>query len=110
MRYLLPESFFRTNAYQLPFQQKIFDSIVGSSVLHHLDIDNALNEFIECCPNRSATCILFTGAICLTPQIMLQKNIPYLKKKLGDSPDETAFFKWRTALRQHGFADQDYPL
>lgn len=85
--------FLRTNAYQLPFQQKIFDSIVGSSVLHHLDIDNALNEFYRVL--KAGGTVYFTEPNMLNPQIMLQKNIPYLKKKLGDSPDETAFFKWQ---------------
>ena len=30
----------------------------------------------------------------MNPQIALQKNIPALKRRLGDSPDETAFFRW----------------
>ena len=30
----------------------------------------------------------------LNPQIAIQKNIPWVKRKLGDSPDETAFFRW----------------
>ena len=31
----------------------------------------------------------------LNPQIAVQKNVPWVKRKLGDSPDETAFFRWR---------------
>jgi hypothetical protein len=31
----------------------------------------------------------------LNPQIALQKNIPSIKRRLGDSPDETAFFSWQ---------------
>ena len=30
----------------------------------------------------------------LNPQIALQKNVSAIKKRLGDSPDETAFFRW----------------
>jgi hypothetical protein len=30
----------------------------------------------------------------LNPQIAIQKNVPWVKRKLGDSPDETAFFRW----------------
>jgi len=43
----------------------------------------------------------------MNPQIALQKNIPYLKRKLGDSPDETAFFRWQAVrfLQQCGFTD-----
>jgi len=41
----------------------------------------------------------------MNPQIALQKNIPYLKRKAGDSPDETAFFRWKLfgLLKKQGF-------
>ena len=38
--------------------------------------------------------IYFTEPNMLNPQIAMQKNIPWIKRKLGDSPDETAFFRW----------------
>jgi hypothetical protein len=43
----------------------------------------------------------------LNPQIMVQKNIPWIKKKMGDSPDETAFFRWQISnyLQTAGFFD-----
>jgi hypothetical protein len=43
----------------------------------------------------------------MNPQIMLQKNIPCIKRKLGDSPDETAFFKgqMKRLLRNAGFIE-----
>ena len=43
----------------------------------------------------------------LNPQIAIQKNVPWIKRKLGDSPDETAFFRWplRRLLQQTGFRD-----
>ena len=43
----------------------------------------------------------------LNPQIAVQKNIPWIKRKLGDSPDETAFFRWplRRLLEQTGYRD-----
>ena len=43
----------------------------------------------------------------LNPQIALQKNVPAVKKRLGDSPDETAFFRWplRRLLERTGFRD-----
>jgi len=43
----------------------------------------------------------------LNPQIAFQKNVPWVKRKLGDSPDETAFFRWplRRLLEQTGFHD-----
>jgi hypothetical protein len=38
---------------------------------------------------------------------MFQKNIPFIKKMLGDSPDETAFFRWglKRRLRKSGFTN-----
>jgi hypothetical protein len=43
----------------------------------------------------------------LNPQIAVQKNIPWIKRKLGDSPDETAFFRWpfRRLLERTGYRD-----
>ena len=43
----------------------------------------------------------------LNPQIAVQKNVRWIKEKLGDSPDETAFVRWRLAkmLREIGFVD-----
>jgi SAM-dependent methyltransferase len=65
---------------------------LGSSVLHHLDIDKAVKEIYRVL--KPGGMIAFTEPNMLNPQIALQKNIPWLKKKLGDSPDETAFFSW----------------
>ena len=38
----------------------------------------------------------------LNPQIAIQKNIPWIKRKLGDTPDETAFFRGRSPVTQNG--------
>jgi len=42
----------------------------------------------------------------LNPQIAIQKNVPAVKRRLGDSPDESAFFRWplRRQLERAGFA------
>ena len=41
----------------------------------------------------------------LNPQIFFQKNIPWLKERLGDSPDETAFVRHslKRRLESSGF-------
>ncbi len=93
------------NAYKMSFNAEIFDTVVGSSVLHHLELEKALKEcFRVLKPGGS---IYFTEPNMLNPQIAIQKNIPYFKRKLGDSPDETAFFSWELgkSLLQHGFQD-----
>ena len=42
----------------------------------------------------------------LNPQIAIQKNVPAVKRWLGDSPDESAFFRWalRRQLERADFA------
>ena len=43
----------------------------------------------------------------LNPQIAIQKNVPWIKRWLGDTPAETAFFRWplRRLLEQIGYRD-----
>ena len=45
----------------------------------------------------------------MNPQIAMERNIPALRKLLGNSPDETAFFIWslRKKLRMSGFMQID---
>ena len=93
------------NAYALSYPEAVFDSVVGSSVLHHLEIAAALrNIYLVLKPGGT---IYFTEPNMLNPQIAIQKNVPLIKQKLGDSPDETAFFRWplRRLLEQTGYRD-----
>ncbi len=82
-----------------------FDWVCGSSVLHHLDLEAALGEALRVL--KAGACIRFTEPNMLNPQIALQKNIPWLKRRLGDSPDETAFIRWalQRKLEACGFGD-----
>ena len=92
-----------SNAYALPFSDRTFNAIIGSSALHHLDVNKALREFYRVL--RPGGALVFAEPNMLNPQIMLQKSVPFIKKALGDSPDETAFFAWRfkRMLIGHGF-------
>lgn len=93
------------NACALSYADAVFDSVVGSSVLHHLGIEEALREIHRVLKPRGA--IYFTEPNMLNPQIAIQKNVPWIKRKLGDSPNETAFFRWplRRLLERTGFRD-----
>jgi SAM-dependent methyltransferase len=93
------------NAYALSYPDGVFDSVVGSSVLHHLEIEEALREIYRVLQAGGA--IYFTEPNMLNPQIAIQKNVPWVKRRLGDSPDETAFFRWplRRLLEQTGYRD-----
>jgi SAM-dependent methyltransferase len=91
------------NASALSYPDAVFDSVVGSSVLHHLEIEEALREIHRVL--KAGGTIYFTEPNMLNPQIGVQKNLPWVKRKLGDSPDETAFFRWplRRLLEQTGY-------
>jgi 2-polyprenyl-3-methyl-5-hydroxy-6-metoxy-1,4-benzoquinol methylase len=91
------------NAYALNYPEAVFDSVIGSSVLHHLEIAAALRNIYRVL--KPGGTIYFTEPNMLNPQIAIQKNVPLIKQKLGDSPDETAFFRWplRRLLEQTGY-------
>ena len=91
------------NAYAMSFGENQFDAVVGISVLHHLDIERGLSEIFRVLKPGGLIC--FTEPNMMNPQIAVQKNIPFIKKLLGDSPDETAFFRWDMSarLQRQGF-------
>jgi SAM-dependent methyltransferase len=93
------------NAYKTRFEPNTHDFIVGSSSLHHLEVDYALNEFSRILKPGGG--IMFTEPNMMNPQVALIKNIPAIKRRAGDSSDETAFFRWTIArrLRNHDFTD-----
>ena len=94
------------NAYELnSVNDATFDTVVGSSVLHHLEVDRALQEFHRVL--KPGGTMFFTEPNMLNPQIAVQKNVGFVKRRLGDSPDETAFFKWQMEklLLTRGFSN-----
>lgn len=82
-----------------------YDAILGSSVLHHLDMFPALKHMFQLL--KPGGSIAFAEPNMLNPQVWLERNIPYIRKKLNVSPDETALVRWRMAqdLAKIGFAD-----
>jgi ubiquinone/menaquinone biosynthesis C-methylase UbiE len=89
----------------LNFPNESFDAVIGSSVLHHVDVPRTLAETFRVL--KPGGWIAFAEPNMMNPQIALQKNIPYIKRKMGDSPDETAFFRWRVGrmLQRAGFLE-----
>lgn len=77
------------DAHAPAFAEASFDAIVGVSILHHLDWELALKKYLSLLKPGGA--IRFSEPNLLNPQIFLQKNIPFLKRLAGDSPDEYAF-------------------
>jgi SAM-dependent methyltransferase len=81
-----------------------FDAVVGSSVLHHLDIPAALEKSYELL--RPGGRMAFAEPNMLNPQVFAERT--FMRKRLTYvSPDETAFVRWRLArlLKAHGFEE-----
>ncbi len=69
-----------------------FDAVIGSSVLHHLDMDLAAPKIAQLL--KPGGWMSFAEPNMVNPQIAVQKNVGWVKRRLGDSPDETAFVRW----------------
>lgn len=85
-------------------QSGSYDSVVGSSVLHHLDVSNALATCYRLL--RTGGHIAFAEPNMLNPQVFAERT--FLRKALKYvSPDETAFVRWNLAkqLREAGFVN-----
>lgn len=90
---LLPQAtFIVDDAMKMKFPNNSFDVVFGSSVIHHLEMDVALSEIFRVL--KPGGRMVFAEPNMVNPQILIQKNVPYIKEKLGDSPDETAIFRW----------------
>lgn len=98
-------SFVLCQAERLPFKDNSFDAVVGNAVLHHLELLPALEEIKRVLKPEGR--FAFTEPNMLNPQNMLIKNIKFLGRLVGESPDETAFFSWRILrqLREAGFCE-----
>ena len=88
-----------------PFPPETFDIVVGSSILHHLNAETALREFWRVL--RPGGRLALGEPNMLNPQIFVMKNVPPVKRWMGEDPDETAFIRWGLArtLRKVGFQE-----
>ena len=92
-------SFEIQNAYSLSYGDETFDAVVGSSVLHHLEVDSALREIHRVLKRGGS--IRFTEPNMMNPQIAVQKNIPPIKRRWAILPMKQLSFgghcdaKWR---------------
>ena len=97
------ETLERSDAAIEPWAAAGFDAIVGSSVLHHLDIPVAIETCRRLLAPRGR--MVFAEPNLLNPQVWMERTFrgwfPYV------SPDETAIVRWRLQrqLLQAGFSD-----
>ena len=97
--------FRQEDAMLMSFKDDFFDNVWGSSVLHHMEVETVLKEIYRVLkPNGS---IIFAEPNLINPQIFLQKNIPFIKRWMGDSPDEIAFVRWKIkrTIKKIGFKE-----
>jgi len=93
------------NAEEMPYPAAEFDTVYGSSVLHHLDLDAALREIHRVL--KPGGRMVFAEPNILNPQVALMFHLNLTKEYFGVSPDEMAFsrFRARSAMRRTGFSD-----
>jgi 2-polyprenyl-3-methyl-5-hydroxy-6-metoxy-1,4-benzoquinol methylase len=82
-----------------------FDVIYGSSVLHHLELRPALLRIYDFL--RPGGLMVFAEPNMLNPQVFLERHVRFIGERLYNSPDETAFVRWRLkrTLEEIGFGD-----
>ncbi len=91
------------NAERMPFPDARFDAVYGSSVLHHLDLHQALREVHRVL--KPGGRLVFAEPNIFNPQVALMFHLDMTKRYFGVSPDEMAFsrFHARSVLRATGF-------
>jgi SAM-dependent methyltransferase len=95
----------RGNAEKMPFPDRSFDAVYGSSILHHLSLDRSLAEVLRLL--RPGGLLVFAEPNILNPQVALMFRIGAVKDRFGVSPDEMAFsrFRARAVLERLGFQE-----
>lgn len=81
-----------------------FDAVIGSSVLHHLDIETAVKKIYSLLKPGGFMC--FAEPNMLNPQVFIERKFRFLLPCLWYiSPDETAIVRWkfRDLLLKTGF-------
>ena len=77
----------------LPFAAATFTAVLGNAVLHHLRLEHALPELLRVLRPGGRFC--FAEPNLLNPHVFIEKTVPWVARRLDDSPGETAFTRWR---------------
>ena len=82
-----------------------FDAVIGSSVLHHLEIESAIRRIKDLL--KPGGKLSFAEPNMLNPQVFLERRFQHWSMFSYTSPDETAFVRWQLArqLREAGFEE-----
>jgi len=90
---------------RLPFADGTFDAVIGNAVLHHLRLEHAVPEIVRVL--RPAGALVFAEPNMLNPQVALERNVRWIGRLLDNSPDETAFIRWRLSRTLRGLGVVD---
>jgi len=82
--------FIASDVEMLPFGDCTFDFVVGISILHHLDLNLALKEIYRIL--KASGKFIFSEPNMRNPQIFLERNVKFIRRIMGASPYETAFY------------------
>jgi len=93
------------NAEELPYPDAHFDTVYGSSVLHHLDLAAALRAAFRVL--KPGGRLVFAEPNIWNPQVFVMFRFDFAKEHFGVSPDEMAFsrFAARRELDRQGYVD-----
>jgi ubiquinone/menaquinone biosynthesis C-methylase UbiE len=96
-------TFQAANAMQLCFENESFDAVYGSSILHHLEMEQSAREILRILKKKGR--MVFAEPNMLNPQILIERKVGFVKGWLGISPDETAISRWqfKKMLQRIGF-------
>ena len=96
-------TFERQDAMAMTIPDSSFDAVFGCSMLHHVNAALALRE-VRRVLKPGGWCV-FSEPNLLNPQVALQLSAPFIRRRAGVSPDETAFFRREMVrlLRDAGF-------
>lgn len=83
-----------------------FDAVIGSSVLHHLDIEATVAKIYGLL--KPGGRLSFAEPNMLNPQVFIERKLAFIRPLFWYvSPDETAYVRWplQTRLARAGFQD-----
>jgi len=82
-----------------------FDAVIGSSVLHHLELEPALRRMLSLL--RPGGTLAFAEPNLLNPQVWMERRFRHWERFRYVSPDETAFVRQRLArvMESIGFVE-----
>jgi ubiquinone/menaquinone biosynthesis C-methylase UbiE len=95
----------QSDANRLPFADNSFDAVVGTYVLQYIDLDTCLPEVVRVLANRGR--VAFVEPNMLNPLCLITKKIGFVRTRLVECQESTAFFSWqlKRVFRQYGFVD-----